>query len=315
MKLTKLITSTLVAATLLVVPASAAGGSKTPHPPEGGWTFQGGTNTFFGKFDNGSLQRGYQVYTEVCAACHSMDLLSYRNLGEPGGPYYDDLYPNATENPAVKAFAAEQFVMDGPNEDGDMVERAGRPSDAFVNPHRNIQDGQAKNNGAYPPDFSVIVKARSGGADYIYSLLTGYPDADAVMEDVDADGNYFKYIDIEDEDHPGETYRLSFSTDLHYNPYFPGDTTANYSGDPRHPPKGGFLAMAAPLADGQVTFADGTPATVENMARDVTAFLAWASEPKQVQRKSMGLAVMFYLLIFAILLWFSYKQIWRNVDH
>ena len=128
------------------------------------WSFKG----FFGKFDRGSLQRGYQVYTEVCASCHSMKYLSYRNLAEEGGPEF-------TQEQA-KAIASNFEVEDGPNSDGEMFTRPAKPSDKFVKPYQNIQEAIVSNGGAYPPDMSVLVKARSGGADYVYSLLLGYDD-------------------------------------------------------------------------------------------------------------------------------------------
>ena len=128
------------------------------------WSFKG----LFGKFDRGSLQRGYQVYTEVCAACHSMKYLSYRNLAEKGGPEFSEA--------EVKAIAASFEVTDGPNSDGDMFTRPGKLSDKFVNPYENVKAAEAANGGAYPPDMSVLVKARGGGVDYIYSLLQGYED-------------------------------------------------------------------------------------------------------------------------------------------
>ena len=128
------------------------------------WSFKG----LFGKFDRGSLQRGYQVYTEVCSSCHSMKYLSYRNLAEKGGPEF-------TEEQA-KVIAASFEVTDGPNSDGEMFTRPGKLSDKFVMPYENIKAAQAANGGAYPPDMSVLVKARKGGADYIYSLLQGYED-------------------------------------------------------------------------------------------------------------------------------------------
>ena len=126
------------------------------------WFFKG----FFGKFDRGSLQRGYQVYSEVCASCHSMKYLSYRNLSEKGGPEF------SVEQ--VKAIASSFEVTDGPNEDGDMFTRPAKLSDKFVKPYENEKAAQAANGGAYPPDMSVLAKARSGGADYLYSLLLGY---------------------------------------------------------------------------------------------------------------------------------------------
>jgi|TARA_Y100001970_G_C14163311_1_gene819825 ubiquinol-cytochrome c reductase cytochrome c1 subunit len=127
-----------------------------------GWSFKG----FFGKFDRASLQRGYQVYSEVCAACHSMKYLSYRNLSEPGGPEF------SVEQ--VKIIASQFEVIDGPNSDGEMFERPARLSDNFVSPYPNDQAATAANGGAYPPDMSVLVKARKGGSDYIYSVLMGY---------------------------------------------------------------------------------------------------------------------------------------------
>ena len=128
------------------------------------WSFKG----LFGKFDRASLQRGYQVYTEVCSSCHSMKYLSYRNLTEKGGPEF-------TEDQA-KAIAASFEVKDGPNADGEMFTRPGKLSDKFVMPYENVKAAQAANGGAYPPDMSVLVKARGGGVDYIYSLLQGYED-------------------------------------------------------------------------------------------------------------------------------------------
>ena len=128
------------------------------------WSFKG----YFGKFDRAALQRGYQVYTEVCASCHSMKYLSYRNLAEKGGPEFSE--------EQAKAIAANFEVTDGPNNDGDMFERPAKLSDKFVQPYRNVKEATASNGGAYPPDMSVLVKARSGGADYIYSVLLGYED-------------------------------------------------------------------------------------------------------------------------------------------
>ncbi len=138
-----------------------------------GWSFKG----YFGKFDRASLQRGYQVYTEVCASCHSMKYLSYRNLAEEGGPEFS--------KEQAKAIAANFEVIDGPNDDGDMFTRAAKLSDKFVNPYQNDKEAMASNGGAYPPDMSVLVKARSGGADYIYSLLLGYedPPSNVILDD------------------------------------------------------------------------------------------------------------------------------------
>ena len=145
------------------------------------WSFKG----FFGKFDRASLQRGYQVYTEVCASCHSIKYLSYRNLSEPGGPEFSE--------EQAKAIAAQFEVSDGPNSDGDMFTRPAKLSDKFVMPYQNEQEAKALNGGAYPPDFSVLVKARSGGANYIYSVLLGYEDPPG---DITLDGGvyYNRYV-------------------------------------------------------------------------------------------------------------------------
>ena len=145
------------------------------------WSFKG----LFGKFDRGSLQRGYQVYTEVCAACHSMKYLSYRNLVEKGGPEFSEA--------EVKAIAASFEVTDGPNADGDMFTRPGKLSDKFVKPYENVKAAEAANGGAYPPDMSVLVKARGGGVDYIYSLLQGYEEAPSGVT-LDDGVHYNKYM-------------------------------------------------------------------------------------------------------------------------
>ena len=145
------------------------------------WSFKG----LFGKFDRGALQRGYQVYTEVCASCHSMKYVSYRNLAEKGGPEF-------TEEQA-KAIAASFEIKDGPNNDGEMFYRPGKLSDKFIMPYENIKAAQAANGGAYPPDMSVLVKARGGGANYIYSLLQGYEDPPTGIT-LDEGVHYNKYM-------------------------------------------------------------------------------------------------------------------------
>jgi ubiquinol-cytochrome c reductase cytochrome c1 subunit len=145
------------------------------------WSFKG----LFGKFDRGALQRGYQVYTEVCSSCHSMKYVSYRNLSEKGGPEFSE--------EVVKAIAASFEVNDGPNADGEMFIRPGKPSDKFVMPYDNVKAAEAANGGAYPPDMSVLVKARGGGVDYIYSLLQGYEDAPTGMI-LDEGVHYNKYM-------------------------------------------------------------------------------------------------------------------------
>ena len=321
MKFLRFISAGLGAAAV-AMSAHAAGGALHAHAPEGGWAFEGP----FGELDMASVQRGYQVYREVCSSCHAMRLMHYRNLGEPGGPFYDPEYPNANDNPLVKSFAAQDEILSTePNDVGDYEYRPARPSDPFKSPYPNDAAARAANGGALPPDLSVITKARHGGASYIYSLLSGYPGDEAIStREIPAeDGEGTTQQTVID---PSRVEALShgdhhFEGDLvqpvgqYYNPYMAGDTTAQWEGDPRHTPPGGFLAMPPQLTDGRVEYLDGTEATVEQMAADVAQFLQWAGEPKQTQRKSTGLAAMIYLAILAVLLWFSFHRIWRNVDH
>jgi ubiquinol-cytochrome c reductase cytochrome c1 subunit len=262
--------------------AQASGGAK--HPKEVAYSFEGP----FGKFDKAQLQRGYKVYREVCSACHAMNLVYFRNLGQKGGPFFDPKYPNPNDNPYVKALAADIQVPDIDSETGDAIQRPATSADHFPSPFPNDAAAAASNGGAIPPDLSVITKAREGGPDYVYSLLTGYRTPPAGTK-------------------PGPT--------PNYNVAFPGDMTPYWTGDHKHVPPGGFLAMPPQLADGKVTFDDGSPSTVDQQAKDVVAFLAWASEPKQIERKQFGLGAMIYLLIFTVLLYFSYRRVWRNVAH
>lgn len=269
-----------VGAIALAIPAAAWAAGKYKKPEEYTWSFEGP----FGKYDQAQLQRGFQVYQMVCSSCHGLEHLSYRHLGMPGGPFDEvmlpgDEYPtdfsdNPNENPVIRAIAADAFpIEDGPNEFGDMFERPRRPSDPFAYPFPNEAAGRAANGGAYPPDLSVMVKARKGGPEYIRSLLLGYDYE--VPEEYDV--------------RPG-TY---------YNPYFPG----------------GILAMPPILFDDGVEYADGTPATMDQQAADVTAFLAWAAEPHMEARKSMGLAVMLYLLFLCGLLYAAYRVLWARIKH
>ena len=260
----------LTAAALgLAVSTGAMAAGEYRKPEEHTWAFEGP----FGTFDRAALQRGFQVYQQVCAACHGLQHLAIRHLGEEGGPFYDPEFPNPNDNPVIRAIAAEYFVEDGPDEFGDMFEREGRPSDRFPYPYANEQQGRAANGGAYPPDLSVIVKARKGGPEYIRSLLLGY-----------------------DEEPPAD---LDVRPGSYYNPYMSGQ----------------IIAMPQILFEGSVEYADGTEATVEQMATDITAFLAWTAEPHMEARKRLGLVVMIYLTILAGLLWLSYKRIWARVEH
>lgn len=267
--------------------AFVAGPASAAHPGyelrDVHWSFEGP----FGKFDEAQLQRGYKVYREVCAACHSMDLMYFRNLGQKGGPFYDPEFPNPNDNPYVKSLAKDIQVPDIDSETGDPIQRSATPADKFARPFPNEAAARASNGGAAPPDLSVIAKAREGGPRYIYSLLTGYLNPPAGLKVG-----------------PGQ----------HYNAYMAGDLAAYWSGQ-GHAPKGGFIAMPPPLAADKVTFDDGTKSTVEQQAKDVSAFLAWAAEPKQTERKQFGLGAMVYLLIFAVILYFSYRRVWKNVAH
>ena len=223
------------------------------------WSFKG----LFGKFDRASLQRGYQVYTEVCASCHSMKLLSYRNLAEKGGPEFSE--------DQAKAIASNFELRDGPNSDGEMFTRSAKLSDKFIKPYQNIEEAKALNGGAYPPDMSVLVKARSGGADYIYSVLLGYddPPSDVTIDD-----------------------------GVYYNTYMTGNK----------------IMMSKPLSEGLVEYTDGTKATEEQMAKDVTTVLAWAAEPHLEARHRIGFKAILYLIILTILAYFSMKKIWSRIE-
>jgi len=223
------------------------------------WSFKGLTGTF----DRASLQRGFQVYKEVCSSCHSMQYLSYRNLGEPGGPEFSE--------EEVKAIASSFEIQDGPDDQGEMFMRPGKPSDKFKNPYPNIQAATAANGGAYPPDMSVLVKARKGGANYIYSVLVGYEDPPAGVKLDDG---------------------------VYYNKYMIGNK----------------IKMPNNLIDGLVEYSDGTESTVNQMAKDVTTFLAWSAEPELETRHKTGIKVMIYLFLLTILVYLSMKKIWSRID-
>jgi ubiquinol-cytochrome c reductase cytochrome c1 subunit len=269
-------------AAFAAAPALAAGHPLEPEKIH--WSFNGP----FGKFDQAQLQRGYKVYREVCSACHSMKLVSFRNLGDKGGPFYNEKYPNSNDNPWVKAIAKEFEVADIDSETGDAIKRPATSADRFPSPFPNEAAARASNGGAFPPDMSLLAKARTGGPDYIHAIVTGYKNPPAGLKVG-----------------PGQ----------HYNPYMPGDLAAYWSGDHAHVPPGGFIAMAPPLTEGGVTFDDGAKATVDQQARDVSAFLMWAAEPKLEERKQTGFAVMIYLILFAGLLYASYRKVWKNESH
>lgn len=275
---------TLAAFGLALVAGPAFAATTQAEPKELAWSFEGP----FGKFDKAQLQRGYKVYREVCAACHSMEQMSFRNLGQKGGPFYDPKYDNPNNNPVVKSLAHDIQIKDIDTDTGDDIHRPGLPSDRFPNPFPNAIAAAASNGGAAPPDLSVMAKAREGGPNYVYSLVgLGFVQPPA---------------------------GLTVPAGKYYNPYYPGDLTPNWHG--KGPvPKGGLISMPPPLTNGKVTFDDGSPNKVSDEARDVAAFLAWTAEPKQEERKAFGLGAMIYLLIFSGLLWLSYKRVWKNVSH
>lgn len=301
-------------AALLPAAAGAVGEAKHPHPPviekdgqvvQRGWTFTGVT----GAYDKKTLQRGFKVYREVCSACHSLKYMAFRSLARPGGPFdVEKCYGQSPSDPerktsdpvlnkCVKAIAAESRLPAGPDEFGSMVDeqgipltRPGKPSDPMPAPYDNDKEAAAANHGKVPPNLSLITEARHNGADYVYSLITGYPET--------------------------LPQGLKPPPNLYYNPYYPGDVSVGWEGAKEDAPPGGFIGMAPPLvSEGQVAYDDGTEATIEQMAYDVVTFLQWAAEPKMEARKETGLAVLGYLAVLAVLLYWSYRRVWRNVEH
>ncbi len=249
----------LLAFGMTALPLSdAAAAGDAPKVEKQDWPHKG----IFGKFDRASVQRGYQVYKEVCAACHAMKYLRFRDLAGIGFSEME-----------IKALAAQYEIEDGPNNEGEMFMRPGKPADRFVSPFPNEKAARYANGGAYPKDLSLIIKARSGGEDYLYALLTSYRDHPPEGETL-ADGQYWN-----------DAY------------------------------KGHKIAMAAPLSDGQLTYSDGTEATMSQMARDVAQFLAYASEPHMEQRKATGLMVILFLSVFAGVMYGVKKKIWEDLDH
>ena len=255
-----------------IVPAAAAGDHDQPVPPRQKWSFSGP----FGTYDRGQLQRGFKVYREVCAVCHGLKLVAFRNLAELG-----------FSEAQVKTIAAEYKVQAGPNDQGEMFERAGQPADYFPAPWPNENAARVRYNGV-PPDFSVLAKARTyergfpwfvadmftqfqeQGVDYIHALLTGYEDKPPAGVTLPA-GNF-------------------------YNKYFPGHA----------------ISMPPPLSDKRVDYTDGSPTTIEQYSKDVTAFMMWAAEPHMEARKRIGSQVMIFLLVFAGLLYFTKKKVWAD---
>jgi ubiquinol-cytochrome c reductase cytochrome c1 subunit len=253
-----MIRHTLAAAVLggvMLTPAIARAADENQQLPRQQWSFDG----VFGTYDRASAQRGFQVYKEVCSVCHPVKHLHIRDLADIG--YNED---------EVKAIAAGYQVTDGPNDEGQMYQRPGRPSDPIPEPFPNDQAARAANNGALPPDQSLIVKARVGGPDYVYGILTGYKEPPAG----------FKMLE-----------------GMNYNEFFAGHQ----------------IAMPPPLSDNAVTFADGTPATVPQMAHDVVTFLTWAAEPNLDDRHRTGLKVTLFLVVAAGVFYAAKRKIWAPI--
>jgi ubiquinol-cytochrome c reductase cytochrome c1 subunit len=229
--------------------------AETPEPVHIQWHHDG----LFGTFDRATAQRGFQVYREVCSACHGLTFVAFRNLTNLG-----------FSEEQVEALAAQYTVTDGPNDEGEMFERPARPSDPIPPPYPNPQAARAANGGALPPELSLITKARAGGTDYVYSILTGYEEPPA---DVQAQEG------------------------LYYNAFFAGH----------------WIAMPPPLSDGAVSYADGTEATVPQMASDVATFLTWAGEPTLEQRKQVGLKVTLFLIVFTGLTYATMRKVWSHL--
>jgi ubiquinol-cytochrome c reductase cytochrome c1 subunit len=271
----------------LLAMASSALAETTEAPlKDVHWSF----DSPLGMYDQAQLQRGYKVYHEVCSSCHSMNLVAFRNLGDPGGPFWSPKYAkNPNDNPVVKAIAKDFKIADIDPDSGDAIKRPGTTADYFPAPFPNDPAARAANGGALPPDMSLLAAAREGGPRYIYSVVT-------------ADGT-------------PPPAGLTVPAGKFYDPEMPGDVSSYYHGNPHRIPVGGFIAMPPPLTADRVTYDDGTKATLDQEAMDVAAFLQWASDPKMEERKQTGLAVMIFLVLFSGLLWGSYREIWRKVGH
>jgi ubiquinol-cytochrome c reductase cytochrome b/c1 subunit len=266
----------LVAGGLVVGSAQNARAEEQATPPSLNWSFSGP----FGTYDRGALQRGLKVYKEVCSNCHALSYIAFRNLGDAGGPGY---------SPAqVAAFASEYKIKDGPNDQGDMFERPGRPADYFPSPFPNEQAARAANGGAAPPDLSLITKARSyerGFPRFIFDFFTQFQEQGPDYVAAILQG-------FEDKPPPGVT----IPDGSYYNKFFPGHA----------------IKMPKPLSDGQVTYDDGSPATVAQYSHDVATFLMWAAEPHMEARKQLGFQVYIVLIIFAGLMYFTKKKVWAD---
>jgi ubiquinol-cytochrome c reductase cytochrome b/c1 subunit len=256
-------------------PASA---QEAEAPPRQHWPFSGP----FGTYDTAQLQRGFKIYKEVCSNCHSLKLMAFRNLADPDGPAFSE---------AQAATIAEGYqITDGPNDQGQMFQRSGRIADYFPPPFPNDQAARAALGGALPPDMSDLAKARSYEAGFPWFIV------DAFTQYQEDGPDYIHAILTGYADPPAG---FTLAPGAQYNKYFPGHA----------------IGMPKPLSDGQVEYTDGTPATVDQYGRDVSAFLMWAAEPKLDARKRLGFQVMVFLIVLTGLLYFTKKRVWHAVLH
>lgn len=251
----------LIAGALTVTGVSTVSASEGPKLPDVKFSFDGA----LGHYDRAQMKRGWQVYKSVCAACHSAHQLYYRNLVELG-----------FSEAEAKQIAAGDNVPAGPNDagethvDGQPIMRPALLSDKIAAPYANAKAARAANNGAFPPDLSLMTKARKGGADYVHAILTGYKEPPAGFQ---------------------------LQPGMNYNEYFAGHQ----------------IAMPAPLVEGVITYEDGTSATINQMATDVSAFLTWSAEPELEERKRMGIKILAFLLVFTALLFALKRRIWSAI--
>jgi ubiquinol-cytochrome c reductase cytochrome b/c1 subunit len=268
-----------LAASLSAIGTRVALAQEAESPPRLHWSFHGP----FGTYDPAQLQRGFKIYREVCSTCHSLKLLAFRNLADPGGPDF-------TEAQAATVAAGFQ-VTDGPNDKGEMFQRPGKLADRFPPPFPNDQAARAALGGGLPPDMSVLAKARGTEAGFPWFIF------DAFTQYQEAGPDYIHAILTGYEDQPPAGFTLAPGTQ--YNKYFPGHA----------------IAMPKPLSDGQVEYTDGTPTTLDQYAKDISAFLVWAAEPKLDERKRLGFQVFIYLIVLSGLLYFTKRRVWHDVHH
>lgn len=264
----------VAAAAGLFFMAPAISAEKAAHPEPARWSFEG----IFGTYDRAQLRRGYEVYAGVCAGCHSLRLVAYRNLAEIG-----------LSKLQIEKIAAEKELPGEPDEDGEPTTRKALPSDKFVGPFANTNAARSANNGAVPPDLSLMTKARLGGPGYVYALLTSYGKKLPKFE-MDAHGRIKK-------DRDKKPIPFKIGDGLQYNPVFPGQK----------------IAMAPPLSADAVEYTDKTKATVPQMSADVVAFLQWAADPWLEDRKRLGIKVILFLILLSGLIYAWKRKVWADV--